>query len=372
MEFKIHKKKFVEILTKVQGITLSKTNMPILSNVFIEAANGNNLHILATDLEIGFDGLYTTEIITPGTTTVPSKKLLEIVKDFPKEVIHIKESENKWIQIVDESVEYNIVGMDPEEFPSLPNIEDVIFLEIEANLLKSMIDKTIYSVLIGEGYAEMTGIFIEQEEKEGKNFLIMVSTDGHRLSFVEGVVDKSEPPVIEQGVIIPKKGILEATKLLDSEGIVKIGVKDNKFILKKDNETIVTRLIEGEFPTYKNIIPWDNKKLLRVKREEFLMMLRRMSIFSSEKYRGVKFKMDKNSIEIINTNPELGESSERAEVKYDGDVMELGFNPKYFIDTLNNMKSEEVIIKFKDNKSSCLISGDDDENFLSVIMPMRV
>ena len=368
MEFKINKKNFMEILVKIQGITLSKTNMPILSNVLIRADNENELNIMATDLDIGFIGLYPTEIIKPGKITISSRKIFEIVKDFPKEVIYIKELENKWIQIVDDSVKYNMVGMDPEEFPSLPDIENVDFLEIDATLLKNMIDKTIYSVLTGEGYIEMTGIYIEQE----KNFLNMVSTDGHRLSFIKGIIDKPEPLIIKQGVIIPKKGIIEATKLLDTEGTVRIGVKENKFILKKDNETVITRLIEGEYPTYKNIIPWDNQNSLIVKKEIFLMMLRRMSIFSSEKYRGVKFKINKNSIEIINTNPELGESSERGQVQYDGEVMEIGFNPKYFIETLNSMKSEEVVIKFKDHKSSCLISGDSDENFLSVIMPMRV
>jgi DNA polymerase-3 subunit beta len=372
MELKINKKKFTEILAKVQGITLSKTSMPILSNVFIKADHKNKLSIMATDLEIGFSGLYSTEVIKPGKITIPSKKIFEIVKDFPKEIIHIKELENKWIQIVDESVEYNMVGMDPEEFPSLPDIENVHFLEIEATLLKKMIDKTIYSVLTGEGYVEMTGMYIEQEKKEGKNFLNMVSTDGHRLSFVKGIVDKPKSLIIEKGVIIPRKGILEATKLLDAEGIVRIGVKENKFILKKDNEIVITRIIEGEYPTYQNIIPWNNKKSLIVNKETLLMMLRRMSIFSSEKYRGVKFKIDKDRIEIINTNPELGESSERAGVQYTGEVMEIGFNPKYFIDTLNNMESEKVTIKFKDHKSSCLISGDSDENFLSVIMPMRV
>ena len=233
-------------------------------------------------------------------------------------------------------------------------------------------DKTLYSVLTGEGYVEMTGIYIEEEEKEGKRNINMVSTDGHRLSFVKGSVDKPKSRIIKQGVIVPRKGISEAMKLLDTEGVARIGVKDNKFIVKKDNEIVITRLIEGEFPTYQNIIPLDNKKVLTVNREAFLMMLRRMSIFSSEKYRGVKFKMDNNSIEIINTNPELGECSERAEVKYNGDAMEIGFNPKYFIDTLSNMESEEVFVKFKDHKNSCLISGDSDENFLSVIMPMRV
>ena len=372
MELKINKKKFTEILAKIQGITLSKTSMPILSNVLIKADIENKLSIMATDLEIGFNGLYSTEIIKPGKIAIPSKKIFEIVKDFPKEIIHIKELDNKWIQIVDESVKYNMVGMDPEEFPSLPDIENVHLLEIDATLLRNMMDKTLYSVLTGEGYVEMTGIYIEEEEKEGKRNINMVSTDGHRLSFINGSVDKPTSRIIKQGVIVPRKGVIEAMKLLDTEGVAGIGVKDNKFIVKKDNETVITRLIEGEFPTYQNIIPLDNKKVLTVNRDAFLMMLRRMSIFSSDKYRGVKFKMDNNSIEIINTNPELGECSERAEVQYNGEAMEIGFNPKYFIDTLSNMESEEVFVKFKDHKNSCLISGDSDENFLSVIMPMRV
>lgn len=372
MEFIIDKFVFLEILNKVQGITQPKSNMPILSNILIEAKSGNELQIVATDIKIGFVGQYSTEVIIPGKITIPSNKLYEIVREFPKENIHIKELENKWIQVVDESVKYNIVGMDPEEYPSLSDITDIDFLKIEADVLKKMIDRTIFSVLTGEGYVEMTGINLEQEKTEEKNILRMISTDGHRISFVETELDISEPCIFNEGIIIPKKGIVEAAKLLETEDKVLLGIKENKFVLKKDMETVITRIIEGEFPDCKNIVPSDNKYSLIVDRAEFLKMVRRMSIFSSDKYRSVKFRINNNFLEIVNTNPELGESNEMAAIKYDGDALEIGFNPKYFIDTLNNMKSEKICIKLKDGESSCLITGDEDKDFVSVIMPMRV
>ena len=371
MEFTTDKDDFLQGLTKVQGITGRKTNIPITSNVLISARE-TNVSILATDLEIAFQGTYEAEVFSQGATAVPSRKLYEIVRDFPSDVVHLKELENKWIQIVDKKIEYNIVGMETEEFPGLPDVEGVDLFETDASIIKNMIEKTIYAVLADEGRAHLAGVFLETIVEGDAKKLRMVSTDGHRLSRVDQPMEKGHGFELEHGVIIPKSGIVEVLRLLEGGEKVQIGFKDKNIIVKKDAEMLIIRLIEGEFPDYNLVIPKENQGELKVQKEAFLMMLKRMSILSSDKYRSVRFNIDKEQIETITTNPEIGESREVLPVVYDGQRVDIAFNARYFIEAISTMKSNELTIRLNDEATPCILEGDNDPGFLSVVMPMRI
>ena len=371
MEFKTEKNDFLQGLTKVQGITGRKTNIPITSNVLISAKK-EHVSLLATDLEIAFQGSYKADISTEGSTAVPSRKLYEIIRDFPSNVVRVKELENKWIQIADKKVEYDIVGMVPDEFPGLPNVEGVELFEMDAGVLKSMIEKTIYAVLADEGRAHLAGVFFETIMQGDVKTLRMVSTDGHRLSRIDQSMEKGENFVLKEGVIVPKSGVVEVLKLLEGGEKIRIGFKDNNLIVNRDLERVIIRLIEGEFPDYELVIPKKKTGELRVKKEDFLMMLKRMSILSSDKYRSVRFKIDKGKIETTTTNPEIGESREEIPVVYTGELIDIAFNPRYFIDAISTMKSGEVVIKLSDEATPCILEGENDPGFLGVIMPMRI
>jgi len=372
MEFKINKTTIIDALTKVQGITGKKTSIPITSNVLISAKE-SAISIRATDLEMAFKALCEAEVIREGSTTVPSKKVYEIIRAFPSDTLAMKETENNWIQIADKNIEYNIVGMEPNDFPGFPDISGVDLFEIEVEVLRNMMNKTIYSVLGDDGRAQLSGICFESIIKEDIKKIRMVSTDGHRLSKIDHVIEEDKgAPNLKESVIIPKNGIVEVLRLLEDGEIVQFGFKDNNFVVEKEKETLIIRLIEGEFPNYETVIPKVGQREMIVPKENFLMMLKRMSILSSDKYPGIRFKIDKNQLEATTTNPEIGESKEIISVLYKGQPVEMAFNPRYFTNTLSSMDSNEVSVRFKDEVNPCTIEGKGDPGFLSVIMPMRV
>ena len=371
MEFKVDKESILDALTKVQGITGKKTNILITSNVLV-SAEGSTISVRATDLEMAFKTLFEAEITKEGSTAVPSRKMFEIVRAFPSDTLSVKEIENKWIRIGDDKIEYNIVGMEPVDFPGFPDISGAELFDVEVRVLRKMINKTIYSVLGDEGRAQLSGICFESVNVDKINKIRMVSTDGHRLSLVDHPVEDDQGIRLKQSVIIPKSGITEVLRIMEGGESVQIGFKDNNFVVKRGEEILIVRLIEGEFPDYKMVIPKAGGNEMKLQKEDFLMMLRRMSILSSDKYPGVRFKIDKGEMEARTTNPEIGESKEVVSVSYKGDPLEVAFNPRYFIEALNSMDSEEVVVKFKDEVNPCILGGDDDPDFIGVIMPMRV
>lgn len=377
MKFKIKKEIFLDGLTKVQGLTGKKSNLAVTSNVLlsIEQSTGQStLSLAATDLEIAFRGNYKAEIEQEGATLIPSRKLYEIIRNFPSDTVTVKELENKWIQITDKELEYNIVGMETSDFPDLPDIEGVPLFKIDADILKEMIEKTIYAVSTDEGRTQLSGIYFETVSEDDNRKIRMVSTDGHRLSKIDSLYRQAKDGdfTLEKGVIIPKAGVVEILKLLEGGDRVYIGCKGSNYVVKKGDEYLIVRLIEGEFPDYKMVIPKETHSELKVNRDTFIAMLKRMSILASDRYKGVHFKISKNRIESSISNPEVGESREVIAAELIGDELNIGFNPRYLIETLNAMKSDEIIIKFTDEINPSVIEGKDDKGFLSLIMPMRI
>ena len=173
-------------------------------------------------------------------------------------------------------------------------------------------------------------------------------------------------------MLIPKKGLAEVAKFLDSEGVVKIGIKDNNFIVKREKETLIIRLLEGDFPKYGDIVVKSDGHDIQMDRQLFLMMLKRMSILSSDEYKGVIFHFTKDKLLINSTNPDIGESKEDMDITYPGNSIEVMYNPKFFIETLTVMNEDNVVINIMDGEKPCKIEGEKDKTYLSVIMPMRI
>ena len=372
MKFKIRKSDITDILSKVQGITGRKSNLAITANILIKT-NETGISFIATDLETGFEGNYPAQVEKTGIITINARKFFEIVQTFPSDDILIEEEERQWIKISSDKVIYHIVGMSPDDFPDIPVLEDVEYMEIDAIKFKKMIEKTIMiSPSSDEKRAHITGVLFESLENENNHIIRMVSTDGRRLSKVEFKSAEDLDFYITKGVIIPKKGLSEVWKLLDSDGIITIGVKDNYFIVKKDHETIIIGLLEGDFPAYDAIVIKDDAFSIAINKRTFTMMLKRMSILSTENYNGVIFNFEKGSLIVTATNPDLGESKEDFMIEFNREPIEVAFNPKYFIDTMGVIEEENIILNIRDSKSPCIIEGADDKNFLSVIMPMKI
>ena len=372
MRLTIEKETIVDVLAKIQGITGRRSNLAITTNVML-AAGENLLRISATDLETGFEGSYPATVEEGGEVAITSRKLYEIVRDFPSREIHINVVENGWIEIHSDKVEYHLVGMNTEDFPEIPKIDDVAFFEIEAKALGLMIDRMTMISASDDKRAHVIGVFVEKiTQDQDAQRLRMVSTDGSRLSKADYKMPEGIDLPMEDSFLIPKKGLIEVGRLLDSLGTVEIGFKDSHFILRRDGETVVIRLLEGDFPKYGDILDSLQGYHIVLDRQSFLMMLKRMSIIASENYRAVIFNFSQNHLMIRSTNPDIGESKEEMEITYDGEDMEIAFNPRFFIDTLNAIEEEKVVLTMVSEEKPCLINAEQDHGYLSVIMPMRL
>ena len=372
MKTTINKHIVLPVLAKIQGLTGRKTNLAITTNILIQTGE-SGISISATDLETGFEGFYPANIESQGTIAINARKLYEIVRDFPSEDIYVNEIENHWIEIGNQNVEYHIVGLNPDDFPEIPKIEDVEFFEIDASFFAKMIEKVvIISGASDDTRAHITGVFAERIEQEDQKIFRLVSTDGSRLSMADCLFDKDFNLPTGSNVLIPKKGLVEVAKFLDTEGTVLIGIKDNNFIVKKEKETLIIRLLEGDFPEYSDIVVKKGGTDIQLDRQLFLMMLKRMSILSSDEYKGVIFNFSQNKLLINSTNPDIGESKEDMEIDYKGDVIEVMYNPKFFIDTLGVIDEDNILLNIIDEEKPCKIEGENDKTYLSVIMPMRI
>ncbi len=372
MEFKIDKETFLKALQKVQGIVEKRNTMPILSNVLIEAVP-DAIFLTATDLEVGMKSSYPTSVVEEGKITVSAKKVYEIIKELSDEEIVFSTRENDWVEIRCGKAHFNIVGLSPEEFPYFPKINEYRMVMMSGSLIRDMIDKTSYAICHDETKYNLNGVFIRAADEDNRRVLRMVATDGHRLSIAEKDFSGTIDDELQKGAIFPKKGVFELKKMTEEEdGDIMICFLDNNAVVKKGNTFVVMRLVDGEFPDYTRVMPVNNDKIVKVNREAFLHSLKRMSILSSEKFKGIKFDITAGNMVISASNPELGEAREEIDVTYAGDQLTVRFNARYLIDVLTVLDDEFVELDLRDELSPAIMRPAASLDFRSVIMPMRL
>jgi len=372
MKFTVKKSDVSEVLSKVQGITSRKTGMDITKNVLIQSVD-SGIKIMATDLETNFEGVYPANIESEGMILINGKKLSEIVKDFPDQDILINELDKYWIEIGNKTnVEYRIAGINPEDFPELPDINEVEFFEIHSTALKSMIEKALIINIWDDMRDYIIGVFFQKTDTKDNQTIRMVSTDAGRLLTIDHFYEKNVKLPDIPDVLIPKKGLNEVNKFIDNKEVVRIGIKDDYFVLKKEVETITIRLLEEDFPEYKDIIKRDEDNLAVLDKNKFQMMLKRMSILSSERYKGAVFSFSKDKLVISSANPDIGESKEDLAVEFKGKPVKAFYNIKFFTEILGAIEEDKVVLNIIDQEKPCLIQGQDNDNFLSLIMPMKM
>ncbi len=371
MEIKISRNELLKSVSKVQGIIERKSSMAVLSCILFDAS-GTSVRLSATDLELGFQETLPATIVQEGSVTISGRKLFEILKESNCESFHIKQRENNWVRLSDGVARFDLAGIAAEEFPVFIEPEDVPMVPMEGDVLSDMINKTIYAITAEEAGFKLSGVYTERISRDGGFFLRMVATDGHRLSLVEKVVPGLERLDLPRGVMIPKKGMSELSRLAGEGGPVHIGFKQKDCVAKKENSLLVMRLLEARFPDYQAVIPKEAVFSIDVKRISLLEAMRKMLILSSDRYRAVKMTIEKDVLDLVSVNPDLGEAEEKIPIEYSGEGMEAGFNPRYFIDVAQAMNSDVIHLEFMDNSKPCVIKGDEDEGFIGLIMPMRV
>lgn len=368
MEIKAKRGDFLAALYWTQSIVERRNTMPILANVLIECQK-REIRVTATDLEVGVRSSVDGEVVKEGTITVNAKKLYEIVREVPQEELRLNRLENDWVEIRSGKSVFKIVGLDAREFPQFPKFGPTGLVSAPASVIREMIEKTIFSVSTDETRYSLNGVFIEQSTGDKVR---MVATDGHRLAFVERGLGALG---LEKGVILPRKGVGELKKLLEDgeDGVVSLGFKENMGLVMKDRVELFMRLIEGDFPDYSKVIPKGNPYVAKIEHQELLQALRRVSILSSERYKGVKMEIRDGKVSISANNPDLGEAVEEIDVEYKGKALAIGFNARYLLDVLGVLGAgTEVEMDLKDELSPGLIRKGGDDGYLYVLMPMRL
>jgi DNA polymerase-3 subunit beta len=376
MEFRIQRLPFLQGLAAAQGVVERRSTIPILANVLIQAIDGG-VRLLATDLEVGvIRRLREATVEAGGAVSVGARKLFEIVRELEGDEVRVKGLQNHGIEVRAGRSVFRLAGIDAAEFPSVPGIAEAgrtsspkLAVELLASTLDRMIESTIFAVSQDEGRFHLSGVFVEKSEQG----LRMVATDGHRLALADGEAEGKLP---ERGCLLPRKGLVEAKKMLEGaaqEERVQLAAEASIARVRSSSGEVFMRLVEGEFPDYRQVIPKSSKLNLTLDREQFLGALRRVSLLATERSRGVRLTLEEGCLRVKTENPDLGEGEEEIEVAYDGGGLSIGFNARYLMEALGVLR-ETKFVRFglNDDVSPGLLVPEGDERFQYVVMPMRL
>ena len=368
MKLTITKDQLISGLQAVQNVVSSRTTLPILSNVLLRA-EGERLEFTATDLDVTISSTVAATVTKPGAATVPVKKLFGIVRELSVGEIDLEVDDKNVCSVRSGASFYKIHGLAADEFPPLPKFKDDKKVTLPQDKIKGMMKKTSFAISTDESRYVLNGIFLSLKDHK----LTMVATDGRRLALVDEEVDIADNSQGE--FIVPAKAVNELNRLLLDKGEVEIRYTENQasFTLKDDKGSsilIITKLIEGNYPNYRQVIPNEVKERISLSREEFVHALRRAEIMTSEKSNSVKLTFGKNNLAITANSPEVGEARESLAINYKGKEMAIAFNPKYMIDPLNALTDDEVFIELIDELSPGVLKINGP--FLYVVMPMRL
>ena len=372
--FNISRDDFLTGLASMQSVTGKKGNIAILSNILIESKT-DSLLLTATDLEIGIQNILPAEILSSGSITLPAKKLFEIVRETGANQIHVEILENNWAKISADSTDYKLSGMSAEEYPAFSEYDENILVSMASDKIKELIDKTIFSVAQeGESQFNLTGVLMEKDITEGKNILRMVSSDGHRLSLCETTMENDLNGLkMEKVILIPRKGMQEIRKFAEGSAEIKISFEEKQVVIKTDHSVIVVRLMNGDFPDYRNILNIIKKeKYIELKRLQFMNSTKKMNIFTEDRFNAVQFQINPNKLILSSQSMDIGSAKDEIDIAYNDSPLRLGFNGKYFIETMQVMSSDTIKAYINSEESPCMIQGDDDPGFFSIIMPMKI
>ncbi|MEI7731499.1 MAG: DNA polymerase III subunit beta [Verrucomicrobiota bacterium] len=368
MNFTISKEQIMLGLQAVQNIVTNRTTLPILSNVLLRA-EGEILELTATDLDVTIACTVKANVITGGSTTLPVKKLFGIVRELGGTEVEFKVDEKNRCSMSCGSSFYKIHGLAAEEFPPMTRFRDEKKVVLPQDKLRGMLRKTCFATSTDESRYVLNGIFFSLKEHK----LTMVATDGRRLALVEEEVDL--PDDVQGDFIVPSKTVNELTRLLGDKGEMELQYTANQAAITLKGEQgpailLVTKLIEGNYPNYRQVIPAEVKERVPMNREEFLHALRRAEIMTSDKQNSVKLNFTKNNLAITANTPEVGEALESIAINYKGKEMAIAFNPGYMIEPLSALTEDEIYFELIDELSPGVLKINGP--YLYVVMPMRL
>lgn len=361
MKLTVRKEDIIAGLQKVQSAVALRTTLPVLGNVLVRAEE-DGLHLAASDLAMTVTAKVPATVSKTGATTLPAKKLFSIVRELAGEEIELESNEREVTKVKSASAVFHLNGISADDFPVLPKVEESRALSIDRAVLRGMLQRTVYAASTEENRQVLNGVFVSL--RDGR--LTVVATDGRRLAMVEQEMEAAREPM---EMIVPTRAVNEMIVLLDGEGQAILKSTDNLLAVQLDDAVLYSRLVEGSYPNYRQVIPAQCEQRIALEREQFLTSVRRVALLTDQNNNSVKLHLSKNKIEITAQMPEVGEAKEAVQVKYGGADMTISFNPGFLTDVLKSLVTDQVYLEFNDDTSPGLIKTD--EPFLYVIMPMR-
>ena len=368
MNLTISKEKLLHGLQTVQNVVSTRTTLPILSNVLMKAEDGK-VEFTATDLDVTISCTVEATVKKKGATTVPVKRFFGVVRELGSPEIELEVDEKHACSVRAGASFYKINGLSADEFPPVQKMKEDKKVVLPQEKIKSMLRKTSFAISTDESRYVLNGIFLILKEHK----MTMVATDGRRLALVDEEVDIAENSQGE--FILPTKAVNEMARLLGDKGDVELKFSDNQVSMslsdEKGNSAVaISKLVEGNYPNYKQVIPSEAKERVALPREEFLAALRRAQIMTSDKANSVKLAIERNNLAITANSPDVGEARETLAINYNGKNLQIAFNPGYLIDPLNVLTEDEVFLELIDELSPGVLKINGP--FLYVVMPMRL
>ena len=381
LRFQIEKGVFLLGIQRAQGVTEKRSTASIFSNVLLEGTTQGSgskgqgefkgqISIVATDLEIGIKGTYPARVHSEGGIAVSGKKLHEIIRELPEGEVDISVEDGKFLMIKSGNSFFKVAGSNKEDFPAFPEMSEENMVTIDSSIYREMIKKTLFAVADAEARQALNGALLEIEQEGDKRARIrMVATDGHRMALCERWVEISQTA---KQIILPKKTLLELRKFLEVNEGIKTGLGEKQISFKGEDVYLTSRLIEGNYPNYKQVIPPKGEQIVRINRTHFMDVVRRVSVMSREKTRAILVEFSAGKAIFRARDPEIGEASEDIAIDYKGPGLTIGLNYQYLLDALESMEDEEVMMEMQTSLSPCVLKQESDPNSLSIVMPMRV
>lgn len=368
MKLTISKESLLEQLTYVVGAVEKKHTSKILENILIQVSE-NNLKLVGTDLEIEMSAKLNVQAEESGQITAPARKLFDICKALPPDCFVLLEMKDDRLHITGLRSRFELTTLPADDYPLLDDIPIQNEINIPEKDFKLLMEKVSFSMANQDVRYYLNGLLLELMG----NKIVAVSTDGHRLAISElSISGKTKEEVIK--IIVPRKGILELTKLLDSTSSVDVDVQisGNHIRVNKDNIRFTSKLIDGKYPDYQAAIPANNNYKIELERDKFRDTLSRVAILSNEKFRGIRLRLNNNVMSLHSNNPENESAEEEIDINYSGDTFEIGFNVTYLLEAVNHLEGKIVTLELSSPDTSALLHSSDDTQTRYVVMPIRL
>ncbi|HOV87510.1 MAG TPA: DNA polymerase III subunit beta [Syntrophobacteraceae bacterium] len=369
MKFQVDKGPLIQVLQRVQGITEKKTSMPILSNCLLRASETNLLEFSATDLELSIWTQTEGKVESPGATTISARKLLEIVREIPQESILMESLPNQRLCLSAARAQFELAILAAEDFPHMALPQDAPLVSADLSAFKQALQKTLYAISPEDDPFSVAGVYCQPV---GTSDLRFVSSDGHRLAYVQVPRESLGNLEVGPGIIIPRKGIQEILRILERETEVSLGIQESSFLLKTPHSFLSIRMLDADYPDYEQIIPRERPFSLEISWENLHSALKRMAVFTNSKWRYVKFMVSNGTLALQAGNPELGNANDVLDVEYQGEEFSIALNVRYVLEAIQVMESREVRFEWLDAYHGAVFLGADDPGYLGLIMPMVV